>query len=156
MQRENLEEMLNEMTQEELESEVFLAGSLWTPKPDCIQHFSKTLFTNAELVDAFLQVTHHWYVDTTNDMFGWQDEVRVELLRCLKEEAGYDNGPTPYEWNVRPDQLIYADMKFTSEWIGPQGMFTKYQSKGICEFERRENLHARLLRPQPIGVTNVT
>jgi hypothetical protein len=130
MQEPELEEMLNEMTLDERESQVLLGGRLWTPKPDYIQHFPQTLYTDAELVDAFVHTTYTWYADQTNTMYGWQDEVRAELIRCLAE-------------NDEPEsthQLIYAEMKFSKEWTGPEGMFTEYHPKGmldvVCKTER--------------------
>lgn len=123
MQELDLEEMLNEMTVDEQESQALLNGRLWTPKPNYVQHFPKTLYTDAELVDAFVNTTYAWYTDKTNIMFGWQDEVRLELIRHLKE----DDEPKRYDSEPElPHQLIYAEMKFTTEWTGPEGMFIQY------------------------------
>lgn len=71
-------------------------------------------FTDEQLVDFFLEITKSWYEDPQNLLFGWRDRVRVELLRCL--ETGDDAN--------EPHQLIYAEMKFSQEWTGPNGMFT--------------------------------
>jgi hypothetical protein len=127
MQESNLEEMLNEMIADEQESQAFLGGRLWTPKPGYVQHFSKTLFTDEELVDAFIHTTSHWYEDRTNTLFGYQDEVKAELVRCLKE----NDEPDPEIASLDQAQLIYAEMKFSNEWTGPEGMFTEYHPKGI-------------------------
>jgi hypothetical protein len=70
-------------------------------------------YTDEQLVDYFLRVTHHWYEDKENLLFGWKDRVRAELLRCMRENDDAND----------PHQLIYAHMKFQLEWIGPQGMF---------------------------------
>lgn len=113
----DFEEMLNEMTEDVVESQKLLNQRLWTPKPDYLQFFSQTLLTDAELVDAFVHTTNTWYVDKSNTMFGWQDEVRAELLRCLRENAAAKD----------THQLIYAEMKFDEDWIGPKGMFVQYQ-----------------------------
>lgn len=87
---------------------------VWKAKSDYIKSFPQTSYTDEQLVDAFIDVNKHWFVDEINEMFGWQDRVREELLRCL-------DGKEPTK-NI---QLIYAEMKFSTEWIGPNGIFSK-------------------------------
>jgi len=120
MQESDLAEMFDEMTTDE--SEALLRDRLWTPKPDYVKHFSQTLYTDAELVDAFIATTDRWYIDNANALCGWQDEIRIELIRCLKEN---------YEANS-VHQLIYAEMKFSKEWTGPEGMFLEYHPERIA------------------------
>jgi hypothetical protein len=152
MQEPELEEMLNEMTLDEREFQVLLGGRLWTPKPDYIQHFTQTLYTDAELVDAFVDATYAWYADQANTMYGCQDEVRAELIRCLAEndEPEFSSPESLFVWPVHPvggvpgfdvgqalvnaHQLTverYCSMKFSKEWTGPEGMFTEYHPKGM-------------------------
>lgn len=79
-------------------------------------------YSDEQLVDLFLEVTKNWYEDRTNLLFGWRDRIRAELLRCLAEgdEPGNDH------------QLIYAEMKFSKEWVGPEGMFEVLDEGPLC------------------------
>lgn len=95
----------------------------WTLRPysspQALKKPTKPVYSDAELVDKFLCTTNNWYIDKANSMFGWRDKVRAELIRCLTEndEANSDH------------QLIYAEMKFRTEWIGPEGMFVECQKE---------------------------
>lgn len=101
----------------------------WSPKPAYISSFSKASYTDAELVEIFINTTQSWYVDENNDMFGWRDKVQAELIRCLKDND---------EPNSEHYQLVYADMKFSSEWIGPEGIFVEIKGNEnvVCKTER--------------------
>jgi hypothetical protein len=95
------------------------ANRVWMPKPEYRRFVHKLSYTDAELVEFFLNITHHWYEDKENLLFGWRDRVRDELLRCIRENDDEANDP---------HQLIYPQMKFQMEWIGPEGMFTSEKS----------------------------
>jgi hypothetical protein len=86
MNHHNFHELLDEMMVDEFEaSESILGKRLWTPKPDRAELFPQTLYTDKQLVECFIQTTESWYADKENALYGWDDEVRAELIRCLKD-----------------------------------------------------------------------
>lgn len=91
---------------------------VWIPKPEYRGVVPKLSYTDEELVDFFLDTTHDWYENKDNMLYGWRDRIRDELIRCLRENDEAND----------PHQLIYAEMKFHQEWIGPRGMFTNEPS----------------------------
>ena len=107
-----------------------LKQRVWIPKPDHREFIPKFSYTDAELVEFFLDITHAWYDEKENLLFGWRDRIRDELLRILKENDTDANDP---------HQLIYAWMKFNNEWIGPQGMFTQEESPWQIGLNKKEN-----------------
>lgn len=102
---------------------------VWIPKPEYREFVPKLSYTDAELVEFFLQITHNWYEEKENLLFGWRDRVRDELLRCLKENDEANE----------PHQLIYAETKFSREWTGPEGMFTQEDSPWEVGLNKKEN-----------------
>ena len=79
--------------------------------------------TDEELVDLFITTTNHWYTDSQNSLFGWENTVREFLIQCLE-----DPEHTSMDW-----PLIYVQGKFKNEWIEPKGIFTSKITKTPIE-----------------------
>lgn len=119
-----LEDMFDEMDQDELEFDLKRKSNhrKWTPKNEYnvsllalkVYEKCRSLFlTDHELVDLFVETTQDWYTSKNNHLFGWKEEVRIELMRYLN---GKETDDESYE-------LLYVLNIFVLEWVGPEGMF---------------------------------
>lgn len=84
-------------------------SKFWTLAPEYQKPDDPLLFDEEGVVSRFVEATYYWYEDKENSLFGWEDRVKKELIRCLKE----DDGPP----SNSPYQLSYAFDKFMNEWI---------------------------------------
>lgn len=77
-------------------------------------------FTDEQIVNAFMYETRHWYEEPKNTLFGWAEEVKCELLRCLNST----NSVTIDKYqryaiaaSDEPHEIAYCKHKFITEWL---------------------------------------
>ena len=144
---DHLKKEVREATEEEIvlykENELVRFDELpremfWIPKEEYRKFIEKDKLTNEELVDLFVDKTMYWYTDKSNGLFGWQNCVKEFLNNFLKGNKDFSTLPIPEHvkdsMHIKaslgcrdnmPVELIIVENKFTNEWIGPEGMFSK-------------------------------
>jgi hypothetical protein len=91
---------------------------LWILNETHSSIFDQSVITSEELVEEFLKRTRRWYIDPPSGLFGYERMARARITDTI-------NNVSPPPVDEDDYRLIYIEVKFQNEWIGPRGAFRR-------------------------------